>query len=31
MIMFVSHKSKQRRKDIENTDIIFELKENKIW
>lgn len=31
MIMFVSHKSKQHRKDFENTDIIFELKENQLW
>lgn len=31
MIMFISSKSKQHRKDFENTDIIFELGENQLW
>jgi len=31
MMMFLSPKSKQHRKDFENTDIIFELGENQLW
>lgn len=31
MIMFLSPKSKQHRKDFENTDIFFELGENQLW
>lgn len=31
MMMFISHKSKQHRKDFENTDIIFELEEKQLW
>ncbi len=31
MMMFLSLKSKQHRKDFENTDVIFELGENQLW
>jgi len=31
MIMFLSPKGKQHKKDFENTDIIFELGENQLW
>lgn len=31
MMMFLSPKSKLRKKDFENTDLIFELGENQLW
>lgn len=31
MMMFISSKSKQHRKDFENTDIIFNLGEDQLW
>lgn len=31
MAMFISQKSKQNRKDFENTDLFFELGKNQLW